>query len=175
MHAKLRRRARARDSTTREFSMSASAAARMGQIPSWRTFLGRRRAVRICAGPYLNSRNSRIVVNARYCARRNECKISCASMLQKKRVFNEPSWPCLSRPSTSLPGDAASRVQSAPPSLRFVDNAHMRGDHAPAFGKTHPGLHLTADFSGHAGAVKQRRGHGGVAAIRRDHRARNGA
>ena len=30
----------------------------------------------------------------------------------------------------------------------LVDQAHMRGDNAPAFRKPHPGLHLPADFSG---------------------------
>ena len=53
-------------------------------------------------------------------------------------------------------------------SLRLVDKAHMRGDDAPAFRKANPGLHLPADFPGQAGAMKQRRGDGVVAAVSTD-------
>jgi hypothetical protein len=53
-------------------------------------------------------------------------------------------------------------------SLRLVDKAHMRGDDAPAFRKANPGLHLSADFPGQAGAMKQRRGDGVVAAVSTD-------
>src|SRR5439155_7543197 len=36
-----------------------------------------------------------------------------------------------------------------------VDQAHMRGDDAPAFGKADPTLHLPADLAGSTVAMKQ--------------------
>ncbi len=36
----------------------------------------------------------------------------------------------------------------------LVDNAHMRGNDAPALRKAHPGLHLASDFAGCTGAMK---------------------
>lgn len=60
-----------------------------------------------------------------------------------------------------------------PPACRLsrsssVNNADMRGHHAPAFGKLHPGLHLPANFARRRGAREQRRGNGDVAAIGRN-------
>ena len=51
----------------------------------------------------------------------------------------------------------------------------MRGDDEPAVGKAHPGLHLAADLAGRGVAVEQRRGHREVAAVGRDHGARQRA
>src|ERR1700712_2935314 len=45
----------------------------------------------------------------------------------------------------------------------------MGGDDPPAFGKSHPGLHLPSDPAGHAVAVKQRRCPRRIAAIGCDH------
>src|SRR6187549_2168486 len=44
-----------------------------------------------------------------------------------------------------------------------INNAHVRSDHAPAFRKTHPGLHLPPDLA--SGAMKQRRGDGEIPAV----------
>ncbi len=44
----------------------------------------------------------------------------------------------------------------------------MRRDDAPAFREAHPGLHLLSDLAGHAGAAKQRRRDGMIAAIGAD-------
>jgi tetratricopeptide (TPR) repeat protein len=51
----------------------------------------------------------------------------------------------------------------------------MRRHHAPAFGKPHPGLHLSADLADHGRAVKQRRRDGDVAAVGGDDGVRDGA
>src|SRR6476619_5692219 len=61
------------------------------------------------------------------------------------------------------------------PDILLVDHADMRRDHAPAVGEFHPGLHLAADLARHGGAMKQRRGHGAVAAVGGDDRFRNRA
>src|SRR5262249_59465373 len=55
----------------------------------------------------------------------------------------------------------------------LVDHADVGGDHVPAVGKAHPGLHLAADLAGRA--VEERRGDAHVAAVGGDHRARDGA
>src|SRR5258708_2446889 len=57
----------------------------------------------------------------------------------------------------------------------LVDRADVGGDHAPAFGKAHPGLGLAADLAGRGGATKQRRGCREIAAVGRDHGLRQGA
>src|SRR4029078_10849349 len=61
------------------------------------------------------------------------------------------------------------------PDVLLVDHADMRGDHMPAVGKPHPGLHLPPDLARHGEAVKQRRGRGAVAAIGGDDGSRDGA
>src|SRR5579859_2194120 len=53
--------------------------------------------------------------------------------------------------------------------LGRVDQAHMRGDDAPAFGKADPTLHLPADLRGSAVAMKQGRGGRKIASERGDH------
>ena len=61
------------------------------------------------------------------------------------------------------------------PHVLLVDHADMRRDHVPAVGKLHPGLHLPADLARHGLAVKQRRGHGELAAIGGDDGLGDGA
>src|SRR5262249_33493310 len=58
-------------------------------------------------------------------------------------------------------------------SCGLVDHAHVGGDHVPAVGKAHPGLHLPPDLAGRA--VEQGRGDAEVAAVGGNHRAREGA
>ena len=68
------------------------------------------------------------------------------------------------------PGEPRRRSEDRPdsclPIRRFVDDADMRGDDAPTFRESHPGLHLPSDFAGELLAVKQRRGHRGPARAR---------
>jgi hypothetical protein len=82
---------------------------------------------------------------------------------------------CSVQPSArraNLPWDATQDSEAVVgSSFRLVDHAHMRGDDAPALRKPHPGLHLPADFSGHADAVEQGRGDGVVATVGADDRA----
>src|SRR5579883_444332 len=52
--------------------------------------------------------------------------------------------------------------------LLLVNDADMRGDDAPAFGKTRPSLHLPTDLSRRIVAAEERRGDREIAAIGRD-------
>src|SRR5262245_56198973 len=56
--------------------------------------------------------------------------------------------------------------------FRRVDDADVRGNDAPALREPHPGLYLPADLARQRLAMKQRGGHGRVAAVGGDHRAR---
>src|SRR5450631_41786 len=95
----------------------------------------------------------------------------------KSRNGKRRSRPAASRRSSSISrtdnGAAASRPR------RFligrVNQTHMGGDDAPAFGKFNPGLHLAADFSRSRGPLIERGSNREVAAIGRDHGFRNGA
>src|ERR1700721_4217526 len=53
--------------------------------------------------------------------------------------------------------------------LRFVDDADMGGDDLPALGEPHPCLHLASDPARRGVAIKQCRGHRGIATIAGDH------
>src|SRR5689334_426809 len=97
------------------------------------------------------------------------CRKVCAPKIRTNTTTTAIRISPPPKPRTS---DAELFSSSALASFRRVYGADMRCDHMPTVGESNPGLHLASDFTGLIGTIRQRRGHGEIAPVRRDHRVR---